>query len=101
MDTISSKYSRTYAQWVIICLTFIYNKNAINTYIYIEAYFKYFCFVFIYRFYRNHRFPGVYGCIDCTHVAIFPPNIHNQEHAYINRKGYHSINVQLVRILVV
>ncbi|XP_018377454.1 PREDICTED: putative nuclease HARBI1 [Trachymyrmex cornetzi] len=51
------------------------------------------------QFYDSHRFPGVIGCIDCTHVAIFPPKIHdaiNPEHLYVNRKGYHSINVQLV-----
>ena len=43
--------------------------------------------------------PGVVGCIDCTHVAIFPPKIddeHYPEHLYVNRKGYHSVNVQLV-----
>ncbi|XP_071629528.1 putative nuclease HARBI1, partial [Temnothorax longispinosus] len=48
---------------------------------------------------RNYKFPGVYGCIDCTHVAIFPPKINDEvypEHAYVNRKRYHSINVQLI-----
>ncbi|XP_067204232.1 putative nuclease HARBI1 [Linepithema humile] len=51
------------------------------------------------QFYDGHRFPGVIGCIDCTHIAIFPPQVHNvpnPEHLYVNRKGYHSINVQLV-----
>ncbi|XP_066588155.1 putative nuclease HARBI1 [Prorops nasuta] len=50
------------------------------------------------EFYIKHRFPGVIGCIDCTHVAIFPPPKEDPlypEHIYINRKGYHSINVQL------
>lgn len=37
------------------------------------------------------------GCIDCTHVAIFPPGNQN-EHIFVNRKGYHSINTQLVSI---
>lgn len=51
------------------------------------------------QFYEHQRFPGVIGCIDCTHIAIFPPQVHNPvnpEHLYVNRKGYHSINVQLV-----
>ncbi|KAL5244243.1 hypothetical protein ACI65C_011653 [Semiaphis heraclei] len=42
--------------------------------------------------------PGVVGTIDCTHVAIFPPPSEGlyPEHIYVNRKGYHSINVQLI-----
>lgn len=43
--------------------------------------------------------PGVIGCIDCTHVAIFPPPINHPnfpENIFINRKNYHSINVQLI-----
>ncbi|XP_050056224.1 putative nuclease HARBI1 [Aphis gossypii] len=54
-------------------------------------------------FYRNTGFPGVVGCIDCTHVAITPPstnlNLNENQHPeyiYVNRKGYHSINVQLI-----
>ncbi|KAF0748506.1 putative nuclease HARBI1 isoform X1 [Aphis craccivora] len=54
-------------------------------------------------FYRKTKFPGVIGCIDCTHVAIIPPpanlNLNENpypEHIYVNRKGYHSINVQLI-----
>ncbi|XP_030757741.1 putative nuclease HARBI1 isoform X2 [Sitophilus oryzae] len=51
------------------------------------------------QFFRIHRFPGVIGCVDCTHVAIVPPNIEDPEypeHIYVNRKHYHSINVQLI-----
>ncbi|KAF0750162.1 Uncharacterized protein FWK35_00018318 [Aphis craccivora] len=42
--------------------------------------------------------PGVVGTIDCIHVAIFPPPLEGlyPEHIYVNHKGYHSINVQLV-----
>lgn len=42
--------------------------------------------------------PGIVGCIDCTHVAIVPPKQQDPlapEHIFINRKQYHSINVQL------
>lgn len=59
-----------------------------------------YCLLLSYRFYRRHEFPGVIGCIDCTHIAIVPPSGNNNnihpEHLYINRKGYHSINTQLV-----
>ncbi|CAH2108760.1 unnamed protein product [Euphydryas editha] len=49
-------------------------------------------------FYELYRIPGVVGCIDCTHVAIHsPPNDqHYEESIYVNRKGYHSINTQLI-----
>ncbi|CAI6369630.1 unnamed protein product [Macrosiphum euphorbiae] len=52
------------------------------------------------EFYETTGFQGCVGCIDCTHVAIVPPikdpfNA-NPEYIYINRKGYHSINVQLI-----
>ncbi|VEN51239.1 unnamed protein product, partial [Callosobruchus maculatus] len=51
------------------------------------------------QFFLKHNIPGIIGCIDCTHVALFPPKINDPnfpEYLYINRKGYHSINVQLV-----
>ena len=38
------------------------------------------------------RMPGVIGLIDCTHVTIIRPE--ENEVAYVNRKGKHSINVQ-------
>lgn len=44
-------------------------------------------------------FPGVIGCIDCTHVAIYPPKTNDPvfpENLYVNRKLYHSINVQFI-----
>ncbi|XP_008178491.1 putative nuclease HARBI1 [Acyrthosiphon pisum] len=49
-------------------------------------------------FYEKTGVPGVIGCIDCTHIAIFPPRSEGlyAEHIYVNRKGYHSINTQLV-----
>lgn len=47
------------------------------------------------NFMLNFNFPGILGVIDGTHVALsaLPKNI---EHAYINRKGFHSINAQIV-----
>ncbi|CAG2219871.1 HARBI1 [Mytilus edulis] len=45
-------------------------------------------------FYRQSNFPNVFGCIDCTHVRIQAPS--DDEPSYVNRKGYHSINVQAV-----
>lgn len=51
------------------------------------------------KFWGRRRFPVAIGCIDCTYVAIYPPliqdNVH-PEHIYVNRKQYHSINVQLI-----
>ncbi|KAK7095731.1 hypothetical protein V1264_005102 [Littorina saxatilis] len=46
------------------------------------------------KFYQKADFPNVVGCIDCTHVQILAPT--ENEHVYVNRKGRHSINVQLV-----
>ncbi|KAK3085501.1 hypothetical protein FSP39_004263, partial [Pinctada imbricata] len=45
-------------------------------------------------FYRVYKFPGVIGAIDGTHVPIQAPTV--DEPAYVNRKGWHSINVQAV-----
>ncbi|XP_067144810.1 putative nuclease HARBI1 [Centruroides vittatus] len=51
------------------------------------------------QFYEKYSFPGVIGAIDCCHVAIVSPpveDINYPEHIYVNRKGYHSLNVQLI-----
>lgn len=45
-------------------------------------------------FFEVAQFPGVTGCIDCTHVRIKSPGGDNAE-VYRNRKGYFSINVQV------
>lgn len=39
-------------------------------------------------------FPNIIGAIDCTHIAIKTPS-HNKFN-YVNRKGFHSINVQII-----
>ena len=46
------------------------------------------------RFMRLSGLPGIIGCIDGTHIRIQGPTEH--ENDYENRKGYHSINVQVV-----
>ncbi|KAK5648018.1 hypothetical protein RI129_002910 [Pyrocoelia pectoralis] len=45
-------------------------------------------------FMQRTGFPGVIGAIDCTHVAIIAPSV--EEHNYLNRKGFHSKNVQII-----
>lgn len=46
------------------------------------------------RFMEARHFPGIIGVVDCTHVEILRPAI--EEHNYLNRKGYHSKNIQIV-----
>ncbi|XP_061170762.1 putative nuclease HARBI1 [Saccostrea echinata] len=43
-------------------------------------------------FYSIASFPGVIGAVDGTHTRIQSPR--EYEHTYVNRKGFHSINVQ-------
>ena len=46
-------------------------------------------------FYAIARFPNVIGAVDWyTHVRMKPPSIN--DYAYINRKSYHSVNVQII-----
>lgn len=50
-------------------------------------------------FMKKSAFPGIIGAIDCTHVAIIAPpqqDITYKENLYFNRKGYHSINTQII-----
>jgi hypothetical protein len=46
------------------------------------------------NFYSVANFPGVIGLIDGTHIRIQAPSEHEDQ--YVNRKGYHSINVQVI-----
>ncbi|XP_045461951.1 putative nuclease HARBI1 [Harmonia axyridis] len=46
------------------------------------------------RFSEATHIPGSIGVIDCTHVAIIPPN--DDQQVFVNRKKYHSMNVQLI-----
>ncbi|XP_028417869.1 putative nuclease HARBI1 [Dendronephthya gigantea] len=43
-------------------------------------------------FYEIANFPCVIGCIDATHIRIIAPS--DNEWDFVNRKRYHSINVQ-------
>ena len=43
-------------------------------------------------FYHKGGFPNVVWCIDGTHIRIQEPSV--DENDYVNRKGFHSINVQ-------
>ncbi|KAK0150346.1 putative nuclease HARBI1 [Merluccius polli] len=42
---------------------------------------------------RDRRF-SQFGAIDCTHIAIKAPS--EGEYAYVNRKHFHSLNVQII-----
>lgn len=49
----------------------------------------------IIRSFQDKRgFPDVLGAIDSTHIQIRSPSDHPQD--YVNRKGYHSIVLQVV-----
>ncbi|XP_052768026.1 putative nuclease HARBI1 [Mya arenaria] len=45
-------------------------------------------------FFTSAGFPHVVGCVDGTHIRIQAPSV--DEPAYVNRKGYHSINMHAV-----
>ncbi|KAI4454176.1 dde superfamily endonuclease [Holotrichia oblita] len=50
-------------------------------------------------FFEQYGFPGIVGAIDCSHVAIVAPPANHHLYpaaAYYNRKGFYSINVQLI-----
>lgn len=44
------------------------------------------------EFYDIAGFPNVLGCVDGTHIATAAPK--TNEHVYVCRKGFHSLNVQ-------
>ena len=47
------------------------------------------------NFFRMAEFPNVLGAIDCTHIPISNPG-GDQGARFVNRKGWHSINTQVV-----
>ena len=48
------------------------------------------------EFFALSRFPRVVGAVDGTHVWLDSSPLGELEHIYVNRKGYHSINVQFI-----
>lgn len=42
---------------------------------------------------ENYGFPQVIGAIDGTHIKIAAPKLNTQ--SYINRKGFHSMQLQV------
>lgn len=46
------------------------------------------------QFAAKSDFPNVIGAIDCTHIAIRAPS--ENEFAFVNRKHFHSLNVQVI-----
>ncbi|XP_039899154.1 putative nuclease HARBI1, partial [Simochromis diagramma] len=45
-------------------------------------------------FYKIAGIPGVIGCTDGTHIPIIAPSVNEGD--YVNRKSFHSINVQII-----
>lgn len=56
-----------------------------------------FLYPFLYRqrFYEIADFPGVVGCLGCTHIKIKNPG-GNAAEVFRNREGWFSMNVQAV-----
>ncbi|RUS84009.1 hypothetical protein EGW08_008231 [Elysia chlorotica] len=47
------------------------------------------------KFFEMRGMPNIFGCIDGTHIRIQAPTPNDQAVQFINRKNYHSINVQV------
>lgn len=53
----------------------------------------------MHKFEENSRFPNVIGAIDGTHIRIEAPTQNAMD--YINRKGYHSIQLRIFKTVKV
>lgn len=50
----------------------------------------------------NNGFPGIIGAIDGTQIAIRAPPVNDENFpaiVFYNRKGFYSLNVQIVNII--
>lgn len=47
-------------------------------------------------FLDRYGVPNLLGAIDCTHIRILAPPTDQQPDEYLNRKNFHSINVQAI-----
>ncbi|XP_071804951.1 putative nuclease HARBI1 [Asterias amurensis] len=47
-------------------------------------------------FFAKAGFPQIVGAVDGTHVCLHGCNLGENEHIFVNRKGKHSINIQLI-----
>lgn len=47
-------------------------------------------------FFQKFGIPNVFGALDCTHIRIQAPHQRHFPMEYINRKNFHSFNVQAV-----
>ena len=47
-------------------------------------------------FYQNEGWPSIVGLIDGTQIPLYTPFHPADEAVYVNRKGFHAINVQIV-----
>ncbi|XP_032689897.1 putative nuclease HARBI1 [Odontomachus brunneus] len=47
---------------------------------------------------RKYGFPKVIGAIDGTHIRIAAPQINPE--CYVNRKGYHSLQLQVQKVYI-
>jgi len=48
---------------------------------------------------QKYDFPDVLGAIDGTHIKIIAPR--NDSDSYINRKGFHSIQLQVENLVII
>ncbi|XP_038047967.1 putative nuclease HARBI1 [Patiria miniata] len=47
-------------------------------------------------FFAIAGFPEVVGAVDGSHIRLYGAPLMDDEHLYVNRKGWHSINIQVI-----
>ncbi|XP_033646387.1 putative nuclease HARBI1 [Asterias rubens] len=48
------------------------------------------------EFFALANFPDVIGAVDCSHIRLYGAPLGDNEHLFVNRKGFHSINAQVI-----